>query len=216
MKSQARVPVWADRVYSTLLLAYPASFREEYRGEMRAAFRSRWREEQGGMGLWITVLLDTLTTAAREHGEVLSRDVRYAWRSLTGRGNWSFTAAALGTLALGIGAVTAIFTIVHSVLLAPLPFHEPDRVVYLTDTHAAREIESFASSTPNFLSWREAARSFSSLVALRTASVNLTEGAEPERLSGLAVSAQIWETLGRSPDAPLSGRMTCRATRPSR
>src|SRR5688500_3463220 len=113
MKTSARVPVWADRVYSTLLLAYPASFREEYRGEMRAAFRSRWREEHGSIGLWLAVLLDTLTTAAREHGEMLARDVRYAWRSLTGRGNWSFTAAALGTLALGIGAVTAIFTIVH-------------------------------------------------------------------------------------------------------
>lgn len=201
MKSHAGVPVWADRVYSTLLLAYPASFREEYRGEMRAAFRSRWREEQGALGLWFAVLLDTLATATREHGEMLARDVRYAWRSLTGRGNWAFTGAALVTLALGIGAVTAIFTIVHAVLLAPLPFREPDRVVYLPDTHPAREIDSFASSMPNFLSCREAARSFSSLVAIRSTSVNLTEGDEPERVSGLAVSADFWKTLGLPPVA---------------
>ncbi|HEV2856015.1 MAG TPA: ABC transporter permease [Thermoanaerobaculia bacterium] len=203
MKSPARVPVWADRVYSTLLLAYPASFREEYRGEMRAAFRSRWREEEGTIWLWISVLLDTLATAAREHFEMLARDVRYAWRSLTGRGNWSFTAAALLTLALGIGAVTAIFTVVHSVLLAPLPYREPDRVIYLTDTHAARGIDEFASSMPNFLSWREAARSFSSLVAIRGIDVNLTEGDKPERANGLGVSAEMWKTLGI---APVAGR----------
>jgi putative ABC transport system permease protein len=201
MKSQAHVPIWADRVYSTLLLAYPASFREEYRGEMRAAFRSRWREEQGGLGLWITVLLDTLSTAAREHGEMLSRDVRYAWRSLTGRGNWSFTAAALVTLALGIGAVTAIFTIVHAVLLAPLPYREPERVIFLSDTHAARGIDEFSSSMPNFRTWQEAARSFSSLVAIRDANVNITEGDEPERVNGLAVSADFWKTLGLPPVA---------------
>lgn len=201
MKSQPAVPLWADRVFSTLLLAYPASFREEYRGEMRAAFRGRWREEGGALTLWLSVLLDTLATAVREHGEMLARDVRYAWRSLTGRRNWAFTSAALITLALGIGAVTAIFTVVHAVLLAPLPFREPDRVVFLTDTHAARGIDEFSSSMPNFRTWTETVRSFSSLVAIRDANVNLTEGDQPERVNGLAVSADFWKTLGMPPVA---------------
>jgi len=135
MKTTARVPSWADRLYGALLRTYPAPFREEYAGEMRAMFRSRWREERASRGvpgvtrLWLGLFLDTLRTAGREHGEMLGRDLRYAWRSLTSRPSWAFTAAALLTLALGIGAVTAIFTIVHAVLLAPLPYHGADRVV---------------------------------------------------------------------------------------
>src|SRR5215208_130031 len=147
MNAHPRVPAWADRLYTALLRAYPESFREEYAGEMRAAFRSRWREERQARGLkgvtalWLSVLLDTLTTAVRTQGEILSQDLRYAWRSLTGRPSWPFTAAALLMLALGIGAVTAVFTLVHAVLLAPLPYHEPDRVVRIQDTHLALGID---------------------------------------------------------------------------
>ena len=202
----ADVPTWADRLYAALLRAYPASFREEYAGEMRAAFRSRWREERRERGLlgvarlWIAVLLDTLATAVRSQGEMLARDVRYGWRSLTGRPSWSFTAAALLTLALGIGAVTAIFTIVHTVLLAPLPYREPDRVVHLRDTNPGLGIEDFSSSMPNFRSW-QAARSFSHLTALRGADSNLTDGSEPLKVSGLKVSANLWDMLGMRPVA---------------
>ena len=97
MNAHPRVPAWADRLYAALLRTYPESFREEYAGEMRAAFRSRWREERqtrglpGVASLWLSVLADTLATAVRSQGEMLVRDLRYAWRSLTGRPNWSFT-----------------------------------------------------------------------------------------------------------------------------
>jgi putative ABC transport system permease protein len=173
---------------------------------MRAAFRSRWREERQARGLpglahlWLAVLLDTLATAAQSQGEMLTRDIRYAWRSLTARPSWPFTAAALLTLALGIGAVTAIFTIVHAVLLAPLPYHEPDRVVCLRDTNPGLGIEDFSASTPNYHSW-QAARSFSHLAALRGASSNLTDGSEPEHVNGLGVSADFWNVLGLRPVA---------------
>src|SRR5262249_20759959 len=139
MRSPARIPSWADRLYSALLHAYPSPFREEHAGEMLAAFRSRWREEHSERGLrgvthlGLSVLVDTLSTAMQWQGEVLASDLRCAWRSLTGRPSRAFTAAAILTLALGIGAVTAIFTIVHAVLLAPLPFDQPGRVVYLRD-----------------------------------------------------------------------------------
>ncbi len=209
MSSPARFPLWADRLYTVLLRAYPASFREEYAGEMRAAFRSRWREERQARGLpgvaalWLSVLLDTLTTAVRTQGEILSRDLRYAWRSLTGRPSWSFTAAALLTLALGIGAVTAIFTIVHTVLLAPRPYREPDRVVRIWDAQRTLGVDEFSSSMPNFRSWREQSRSFTDLVALRGATSNLTDGDEPERVTGLGVPAGFWNLLGLR---PLAGR----------
>ncbi|HEY7215803.1 MAG TPA: ABC transporter permease [Thermoanaerobaculia bacterium] len=201
-----KVPAWADRVYTALLRAYPASFREEYAGEMRAAFRSRWREERRERGLlgvarlWIAVLADTLATAVRSQGEMLARDVRYGWRSLTGRPSWSFTAAALLTLALGIGAVTTIYTVVHTVLLAPLPYRGPDRVVHLRDVNPGLGIEDFSSSMPNFRSWQEA-RGFSHLTALRIADSNLTDGSEPLKVSGLKVSANFWDMLGMRPVA---------------
>ena len=208
MRASASVPAWADRLYAALLRAYPASFREEYAGEMRAAFRSRWREERRARGflgvarLWLAVLLDTLATAARTQGEMLARDLRYAWRSLSGRPSWPFTAAALLTLALGIGAVTAIFTVVHAVLLAPLPYREPERVVRLKDVNQAAGLPDFSSSTPNFRSW-QAARSFSHLAALRGAGSNLTGGGEPEHVNGLEVSGSFWDVLGL---APVAGR----------
>jgi putative ABC transport system permease protein len=205
--SARRVPVWADRLYALLLRTYPASFREEYAGEMRAAFRSRWREERQARGLlgvarlWIGVLLDTLATALRTQGEVLARDLRYAWRSLTGRPSWAFTAAALLTLALGIGAVTAVFTIVHAVLLAPLPYREPDRVVRIRDINLGMGIDDFSASVPNFRSWQGQTRGFSHLAALYGASANLTGGGEPEHLNGYEVSASFWNVLGLRPIA---------------
>src|SRR5262245_54461459 len=143
MTSTASVPAWADRFYSALLLTYPAAFREEYAGEMRTAFRSRWREERQAHGLpgvarlAIAVLFDTLVTATRTQGEILGRDLRDSRRALTARANWSFTAAALLTLSLGIGAVTAIFSVVNAVLLAPLPYAQPERVVRLKDFNAS-------------------------------------------------------------------------------
>jgi predicted permease len=206
MQDSSSTPAWADRLYAALLRAYPAPFRETYAGEMRASFRSRWHEEGEARGpygiacLGIAVLLDTLSTAARVQGEELARDVRFAWRSLTARPNWSFTAAALLTLALGIGAVTAVFTVVHAVLLAPLPYGEPGGVVRLRDVNPARGIDDFASSMPNFHSW-EAARSFSHLAALRGVGSNLTQGGEPEHVNGLAVSATFWDVLGLRPVA---------------
>ena len=206
MPASSSTPAWADRLYGALLRAYPAPFRETYAGEMRASFRSRWHEEVEARGpygiacLGVAVLFDTLSTAARVQGEELARDVRFAWRSLTARPNWSFTAAALLTLALGIGAVTAVFTVVHAVLLAPLPYGDPGRVVSLRDNNLARGIDDFSASMPNFHSW-EAARSFSRLAALRGADSNLTQGGEPEHVNGLAVSACFWDVLGLPPVA---------------
>jgi hypothetical protein len=165
-RPRSRPPGWAERVYDYLLRAYPAAFHEDYGNEMRSAFRARWREERnaGAFGLsrlLVAVLLDTLRTAFREHLDMLIQDVRYAWRSLTRRQNWSFTIAAVLTLGLGIGAVTAIFSVVYAVLLAPLPFRDGDRVVRIYETNLSKEIPQFAASIPNLMDWRARAHSFS-------------------------------------------------------
>lgn len=207
MSTRAPLPPAADRAFRLLLHLYPAAFREQYAGEMRAAFRSRWRDERAGgrpaglIGLWFAVLLDVGRTAPGAHLEILARDVRYAIRSLTHRRHRAFTAAALLTLALAIGAVTTIFTVVHAILLAPLPYSKPDRVVRIQDASPARGIEEFSLSMPNFLSVQERARSFSAVAALSGGNVNLTGTGEPERVSAAFVSHTFFDTAGLPPIA---------------
>src|SRR5437879_1526912 len=123
------------RLYRVLLLAYPAPFRHEFAGEMLSAFRDRCEDEGASQGLWgialiwLQVLADTAITAPQEHCFMLINDVRYAFRSL--RKSGAFTLAALSCLALGIGASTAIFSIVNAVVLKPLAYRDSDRYARL-------------------------------------------------------------------------------------
>ena len=208
-RSRTRLPGWIDRLYARLLRAYPAAFQEDYESEMRSAFRARWRDErdQGGLlgvaRLTAAMLLDIVRTAPREHLDMLIHDVRYAWRSLSRRQNWSFSLAAILTLGLGIGAVTAIFSILYAVLLAPMPYREGDRVVRVFETNLSKNIPTFAASIPNFADWQTRAHSFSGLAAIGDASVNLTGSGTPERVQGLTATANLFEVLGM---APVAGR----------
>ena len=176
---------------------------------MATAFRHRWRDEREGRGvrgtlwLWATVVADILRTAPAAHAEMLIRDIRYGIRSLTQRRHLPFTSAAVLTLALGIAAVTTIFTVVHAVLFAPLPYRDGDRVVRIIDTSPARGIEEFSTSLPNFESLQQRARSFTSISALSGRTVNLTGSGEPERVPAASVSWNFWETTGLP---PLAGR----------
>lgn len=122
------------------------------------------------------------------------QDIRYALRSL--RKNSGFAAVALFTLALGIGANTAIFSVVHTVLLRPLPYADPDRLVFLRETSLQGES---SVAYLNFLDWQAQSRSFESMGASRGDSFNLTGSGEPERLAGRMVSAGWLETLGIAP-----------------
>jgi predicted permease len=207
MASRSRTPRWAERLYDRLLRTYPTAFHEDYGHEMRAAFRHRWREARdagGALGVWrlfAELLLDTLRTAPREHLDMLIHDVRYAWRSLTRRQNWSFTIAAVLTLGLGIGAVTAIFSIVYAVLLAPLPYRDADRVVRIWETNTNLNIPRFSASIPNFLDWRTRAHSFAGLAAISDVFANISGGGAPERVTGLGATANLWDVLGITPVA---------------
>ncbi len=117
-------------------------------------------------------------------------DLRFAWRSL-----WkhpALTVIAASALALGIGANTAIFSVVHAVLLAPLPYPEPDRIVRLIDTNPQANLPRFPSAPPDFADWRAQNRVFSELTAMRRGNVNLTGEGDPERLVGARVSADFF------------------------
>ena len=215
---------WGDRAYAALLRLYPRPFRDEYGGDMRAAFADRWREVKGthsGLAaalFWLAVCRDTLATALGEHHHLIAQDLRQARRALFAPRNLSFTLASGLTLALGIGGATTIFSIAHAVLLAPLPYREPDRVVNIAETNLPRDIDEFAVSTPNFLSWEELARSFTGLAALREVSVNLSGDGRAERVSGMAASADISRSSACRwwPGAPSRRPRTAPAAAPSR
>ena len=129
----------------------------------------------------------------------LIEDVRYGLRML--RKNPGFTAIALLTLALGIGANTAVFSIVNGVLLNPLPFPDPDKLVVLFESKP--NFKEGSISYPNFLDWHRGNHAFSSIAAYRPDSFSLTGDREPQQVQGKMVSADFFSILGVN---PLMGR----------
>jgi predicted permease len=120
------------------------------------------------------------------------QDMRYGLRLLLK--NPGFTAIAVLTLALGIGANTALFSVVNGVLLNPLPYPNPDQLVavYAKST----DFERSSITYPNFLDWQKDSHSFSALGAIRSEEYNLTGVGEPERLHGHMISADFFAALG--------------------
>jgi putative ABC transport system permease protein len=133
-------------------------------------------------------------------GKLLSdfwQDLRYGARMLVK--NPGFTVVAVMTLALGIGANTAIFSIVNAVLLRPFAYREPERLVILLERVSGGG-KGFSPSYPNFADWRVQNAVFDSISAVReNESFNFTGAGEPERLQGRLVSAEFLATLGVKP-----------------
>jgi predicted permease len=132
--------------------------------------------------------------------ETLFQDVRYALRML--RKSPGFTAIALLTLALGIGANTAIFSVVYGVLLRPLPYQDPSRLIVLRET--TPKVGTVGVSYANFQDWRAQSRAFSKLAAVESVAFNLAgvdpAGADqPENISGAVVSSDFLSMLGVRP-----------------
>jgi predicted permease len=123
------------------------------------------------------------------------QDVRYGVRTL--RKSPGFAVIAILTLAIGIGANTALFSVVNGVLLNPLPYPQPDRLVALYAR--ANEFNKFSISYPNFLDWSRQNHSFSSLAAFRGETFTMTGIGEPARLDANMVSATFFPLLGVNP-----------------
>src|SRR5512132_2086388 len=125
----------------------------------------------------------------------LWQDIRFAVRMLVK--NWSVTTIIIVVLALGIGANTAIFSVVNGALLRPLPYTDPDKLVRLSED--SPQVPQMSISYPNFLDWREQNKVFSGIAAMQFRSLNLTGKDEPERLPGSAVSAELYAVPGLKP-----------------
>src|SRR5579885_2127713 len=121
----------------------------------------------------------------------LLHDLRFAFRLLTK--SWAFTAVAIITLALGIGANTAIFTVVNAVLLRPLAFRDPSRLVIIAEKS---KFPTISVSYQNWMDWRDQSRSFESVEATRGATITLTGSGDPERLNVRMATAGLFPMLG--------------------
>jgi putative ABC transport system permease protein len=129
--------------------------------------------------------------------ESLWQDVRCGLRML-GK-NAGFAVVAILTLALGIGANTAIFSVIHAVLLNPLPYNDPDRIVLVVESNPSRGFPQFAVSPPNYVDWKKESTAFENMASIARGDFNYTGGAEPERLSGARVSASFFAVMGATP-----------------
>src|SRR5262249_14209011 len=130
--------------------------------------------------------------------ETLIQYLRYGVRTLMKSPGFAFVAVL--TLALGIGANTAIFSVVHAVLLKPLPYTDPERLVMVWESDAKTGGE-FGARIMNFLAWRDERQVFMQLAAFQYQDFNLSGGDRPERIQGALVTANLFPMLGAQPAA---------------
>jgi putative ABC transport system permease protein len=206
--------------FRALLMLYPRAFRERFEDEMVEFYRAR-RDEQrhrhgswGGFRLWSHLIADVAISAPAQHVraassprelpfaspeypeetypmDTLRQDFRYALRSLARHPAFAMVAAL--TLALGIGANTAIFSVVDAVLLRPLPWPDDDRLVAISTVRGQNQSPS---AYLDYKDWREQSTAFAELGVIRGQSINFTGGETPERLIGQFIDAGTFRMLG--------------------
>lgn len=208
-----------ELAFRFLLALYPRAFRRRFGDEMLAHMRAshaRAAEQGRRVRFWLGLLTDTLRALptswsagasgvriSRQRGsnlaESFATDVRLASRSLSR--SPGLATAVIATLGLGIGGSTAVFSIVHGVLLAPLPYPDPDGLVALYQENSAGSRWGF--SVADFLAVSEQQRSFAAVAAFVERDVIVADGDEPEWQRAVFVSADYFRVLDI---APVQGR----------
>jgi putative ABC transport system permease protein len=145
--------------------------------------------------------------------EQLIQDLRYGFRTFVRQPAFALTAVL--ALALGIGANTAVFSVVYAALLKPLPFAEPRQLIYLHDTYPA--VSNASVSWPKFIALRDGSRTMASMAAIAPRNLNLTGRGDPAQIAGMQVSGdfftvfgvgpQLGRLLNREDDVPNGGRV---------
>jgi putative ABC transport system permease protein len=190
---------WHDRVFKTLMRLLPAELRGDYEREMAATFRAERRSADGAASLtrvWLATVVDVFRTAPAEHLDILRRDLAYTIRMLARRPVLTFTAVL--TLALGIGANTAIFSVVNGVLFAPLDYRNADQLVLVEEQTAGRA--GNMTGYPTYADLRNESVTIQSSAALSGWSATLTgDGRDAERVDGARVTWEYFRTVGLTP-----------------
>jgi predicted permease len=191
-----------ERLYRALLYLYPASFRNEYGRALVETYLTRAREVSGParpVRRAVLAVADVVPNAAAAHWEILRQDLRYACRSLRSTPGFALTAALV--IALGVGANTAAFSLADFVLLRPLAFHEPDRLVQLSESTPGYSRMEF--SPANYRDVKAMTHSFAGMGAYSDRSMNLVGSGEPRHLTVGIVTPHVFPVLGVP---PLAGR----------
>lgn len=153
-------------------------------GPLAVAVADRARRKQpvgSGDGVWSGLLAD----------------LRHGTRSL--RRERSFSAVVILTLAIGIGGCTAVFSMINALLLAPLPYPHPERLVLVWETSAADRADTFIVSQPVYEDWRRESRTLESIGVYEFRTFNIASEQEPEQVAGLRASASLFDVLGVPP-----------------
>jgi putative ABC transport system permease protein len=197
------------RFYQALLRLLPADFRGDFGPEMELVFAQQHAEVErrgdtiGVWRLWWETAKGILTTAPGEHLAMLRQDTGFALRMM--RKNLGFTLAAVLVLALGIGANTAIFSVVNAVLLKPLPYEHGERLLLLQQGTTRNDVPgSRTFSVPELTDYRRQSGSMDALVEYHNMQFIMLGRTEPERVETGVVSWNFFDVLGVK---PFEGRM---------
>jgi len=191
------------KLYDSLLLLFPKSFRLEYGEEMRSIFKERRAAAADAVsisGLWADTLMDVIPNALMVHWDILRQDMRFTLRALGRAPGFAITAILVASL--GVGATTAAFSVTDRVLIRPLPFSDPDRLVKVWQSEAS--YARFEPSPAVYRDWKRMSRSFEDIGAYTSVSMNLVGGGEPMRIQGASVTEDLLPLLGVT---PLFGRL---------
>jgi putative ABC transport system permease protein len=192
---------FADRAFRFLLRFFPAEFRGDYGREMEEVFRQQRRESSerkvGLFRLWGETIAGIFRTAPGEHIEMFRQDGGFALRMM--RKNKGFTALVVCILALGIGANTAIFSVINGVLLRPLPYADGNRLVSIDQTAPKSGQGSQAFSVKEIADIREQSKTLESVVEYHNMQFDLLGVGEPQRINTGVVSANFFDVLGVKP-----------------
>jgi hypothetical protein len=210
---------FAERCFAALLALLPSPMRERHAAEMRETFVARYGAREGGIrrvgfvlrelaGLTRVVMgarrrarvpdLSLHSTNRRRAGmlDTLGQDIRFAFRTMVR--NPGFAGTAVVVLAIGIGANTAIFTVVNDLLLRPLPVSAPDRLVSVWEKNPEKGWYMETAAPANFLDWREQVPSFEDAAGYSCClnSRTMTGRGEPAIVSAASVTGNFFDVLG--------------------
>jgi putative ABC transport system permease protein len=193
-------PFRSHKFFKSLLRVFPFDFQTNYGPEMEGVFHDQRREieARGGpldfLKLWGETIAGIFRTAPREHWEILKQDCAYAFRMM--RKNPGFTALAVLTLALGIGANTAIFSVDRAVLLRPLPYPQGQQLVFIRQQAQKVGVDDIQFSVPEINDYRAQNRTLAGLVEYHGMSFTLFGHGDPDRVRTGVVSANYFDLFG--------------------
>ncbi len=191
-----------DRLFRSLLRLFPFEFRSDYGSDMAHTFADQRRdaEREGAPGLlrlWWDTLAGIFTTAPREHGEMLRQDAGFALRMM--RKNPGFTIVVVLTLALGIGANTAIFSVINGVLLRPLPYARGEQLLRLRQQATRAGFNDINFSVKEIADYTQQNHTLAGTAEYHSMIFTLYGQGDPQRLEIGVVSANFFDVMGVKP-----------------